>query len=537
MQADIVMESDRQGLAGNIVDYLFERRMAPDEACRPYLVGATATHSFGDLYERVCQVGHLLRSLGVEPGDRVMFSVVDGIDFPALFLGAMKIGAVSLPLNTFLASKDYAYYVRDSGAKVLVVDASLVERIDAIRGAEDFPSLLFVANGSVPGYRQLDAELGSQPRALDTRPCGPDEPAFWLYSSGSTGDPKGVVHTHAHIYWACELFGLGRYGLDMRRDDEILCPPKMFFAYGLGNQVYFPLRAGARVYTEPAPVKPAALLERLIATRPTVMLAVPTLFAGLLDLMRGLDREVVRTACSRLRICVSGGELLPPAIFRRWLDLTGIEILDGVGTTELTHMFILNRPGAAVPGSCGKLIPGYEARFLDEDGNDVPEGEIGNLFIKGPTAARQYWNKPQKTMATMWDGGVLTGDKSYRDAQGNYFYVGRLDDMLRVGGVWVAPGEIEAALAEHPAVLECAVIGVPDENEMTKPVAFVVVRPDATPDDALRDAMCALLRGKLAHIKCPRRIEFLAELPKTATGKIQRFRLRAANAVQPRQAA
>lgn len=528
MQADIVTAAPAQGLTRNIVDYLFERRMAPDEARRPYLVSAQATHSFGDLHERVCQVGHLLRSLGVKPGDRVMFSVLDGIDFPALFLGAMKIGAVSLPINTFLTSKDYAYYVRDSGAKVLVVDESLMPRIDAIRDADDFPSLLFVANGSAAGYRCLDTELASQPRSLEGLPRRPDEPAFWLYSSGSTGDPKGVVHTHEHIYASCELFGLGKLGLDLRRDDEILCPPKMFFAYGLGNQVYFPLRAGARVFAEPAPIKPAALLERLIANRPTALMAVPTLFAGLLDLMRSMEKEAIRAACSRLRLCVSGGELLPPAVYRQWLEVTGTEILDGVGTTELTHMFILNRPGAVVLGSCGKLIPGYEARFLDEDGKDVPEGEIGNLFIKGPSAASHYWNKPQKTTATMWGGGVLTGDKCYRDAQGNFFYVGRIDDMLRVGGVWVSPGEIEAALAEHPAVLECAVIGLPDEHEMIKPAAFVIVRQGYEGDDALRDSLRTHLRGKLAHIKCPRLIEFVAELPRTATGKIQRFRLRAA---------
>ncbi|HEY9223435.1 MAG TPA: benzoate-CoA ligase family protein [Variovorax sp.] len=527
MHATLAPTPPAHGLAGNVVDYLFERRMAPEEARRPYLVGAHATHSFGDLYERVCQVGHLLRSLGVKPGDRVLFSVVDGIDFPALFLGAMKIGAVSLPLNTFLQSTDYAYYIRDSGAKLLVVDAALVPKIEEIRDAHDFPSLLFVANGRAQGWRELDAELAGQPRVLDTLARRPDEQAFWLYSSGSTGDPKGVVHTHEHIYWACELFGLGESGMGMRRDDEILCPPKMFFAYGLGNQVYFPLRAGARVFMEPAPIKPQALLERMIATRPTMMMAVPTLFAGLLDLMRSLDRDLVHAACSRLRICVSGGELLPPAIYRQWLETTGTEILDGVGTTEMTHMFLFNRPGAAKPGSCGQLIPGYEARFLDDEGRDVPEGEIGNLFVRGPTAARTYWNKAQKTASTMWDGGVLTGDKSYRDTEGYYFHVGRVDDMLRVGGIWVSPTEIEATLTEHPGVLECAVIGVADEQEMIKPNAFVVVRHGYVPDQELRDALGALVRGKLAHIKCPRRIEFVSELPKTATGKIQRFRLRA----------
>ncbi|MEY2802043.1 MAG: hypothetical protein RL513_1628 [Pseudomonadota bacterium] len=518
------------GLDGNVVDYLLEHRTSPDEAQRPYLVTPDGVHSYGDLQARICQAGNFLRSLGVEPGDRVLFSLCDGLEFPALFLGAIKIGAVALPLNTFLQPKDYAYYIADSAAKVVVVDTSLVERIDAIRHAPGFPKLLFVSGGDASGYGHWQAALDPQPCELATVGRAPDDVAFWLYSSGSTGDPKGVPHTHAHLYWACELFGLGEGGMGLRRDDEILCPPKMFFAYGLGNQVYFPIRAGARVIVEPGPVRPAPLLQRLIATRPTVMMAVPTLYAGLLDLMRQMPREEVRHACSRLRMCVSGGELLPEALYRQWLEVTGTEILDGVGTTELTHMFMFNQPGAARPGSCGRIVPGYTARLLDEHGKEVPEGEIGNLFVQGPTAATQYWNKPEKTAATMWDGGVLTGDKSMRDADGYYFHVGRVDDMLRVGGVWVSPGEVEAALAEHAAVLECAVIGAPDEHDMIKPYAYVVPRQGVEPTPELARDLLAHLRARLAHIKCPRSVDLVTELPKTATGKIQRFRLRAMRA-------
>ncbi|MEY2617204.1 MAG: hypothetical protein RL522_206 [Pseudomonadota bacterium] len=520
----------KAGLQGNVVDYLLEHRLAPDEARRPYLLMPQGVHTYGDLQARICQAGNFLRSLGVQPGDRVLFSLCDGLEFPALFLGAMKIGAVALPLNTFLQPKDYAYYIADSAAKVVVVDTSLVERIDAIRHAPVFPGLLFVAGGQAPGYRNWQESLDTQPRELATLPRRPDDVAFWLYSSGSTGDPKGVPHTHEHIYWSCELFGLGAGGMGLRRDDEILCPPKMFFAYGLGNQVYFPIRAGAKVIVEPAPIRPAPLLQRLIATRPTVMMAVPTLFAGLLDLMRQMPHEQVREACSRLRMCVSGGELLPVALYRQWQEMTGTEILDGVGTTELTHMFLFNQPGAARPGSCGRIVPGYTAKLLNDQREEVPEGEIGNLFVQGPTAATLYWNKPEKTAATMWDSGVLTGDKCLRDADGYYFHVGRVDDMLRVGGVWVSPGEVEAALAEHAAVLECAVIGAHDEHDMIKPYAYVVPKQGVEPTPQLAQDLLEHLRARLAHIKCPRSVELVTELPKTATGKIQRFRLRAMRA-------
>ncbi len=513
------------GLTGNVVDYLMELRMSPIEAARPYLVCPEVTYSFGDVYRRACQVGHMLRAHGIQAGDRVMFIVPDGLDFVSLFLGAMKIGAVALPLNTFLLASDYAYYVRDSGAKALVVGPDLLARIDTIRQAEDFPKLLFATGAPVPAYTDFKAAVDPMPQELATYVCDAQDAAFWLYSSGSTGSPKGVVHTHAHIYWATELFGIGNMGLNA--NDHILCPPKMFFAYGLGNQVYFPLRAGASVVVDADPIKPKAVLDHMLAQRPTAMMAVPTLFAGILELMRSMQSAQIAQACSRLRICVSGGELLPPALYRKWLEVTGKEILDGVGTTELTHMFMINRPGAVVPGSCGQIVDGYEGICLDEHGAPLPVGEIGNLFVKGPSAAQQYWNKPERTAATMWDGGVLTGDKCYQDAQGNYFYVGRMDDMLRVGGVWVSPTEIESVLAEHPGVLECAVIGAPDEHDMIKPKAYVVLRQGVSGDAPLQEGMRQFLRERLAHIKCPRWIEFCTELPKTATGKIQRFRLRA----------
>lgn len=516
----------RRELQGNVVDYLFENRLQPGAIDRPYLRGADRDYTFGELYERVCQAGHFLKSLGVQPGDRVMFSLRDGIEFPALFLGAMKIGAVALPINTFLQPADYAYYIKDSGARVLVVDESLTEAIDRIRNQTTMPDHVYVVGGDVPGYTRLEPAWSSMPTQLETCPRSSEDVGFWMYSSGSTGEPKGVVHTHGHLFWATELFAVGTLGLTA--DDVILCPPKMFFAFGLGFQIYFPIRMGATVLLESGPIKPASVLEKIPRHRPTVFVGVPTLYAGVLEQMRAMDPATRSAACERLRLCVSGGEVLPPALFRDWQAATGAEILDGVGTTEMTHMFMLNRPGQVVAGSCGRLVEGYTARLLDEELRDVPEGEIGNLFVCGPSAAREYWNKPERTARTMFDGGVLTGDKCYRDVDGNYFYVGRVDDMLRVGGIWVSPAEVESCLAEHPAVMECAVIGVPDEHGMIKPKAYVVLRQGSHGDESTIDAMREHLRARLAHIKCPRWIEVLSELPKTATGKIQRFRLRAA---------
>jgi benzoate-CoA ligase family protein len=515
--------SRQEGLAGNVVDYLFERCLRPESIDRPYLLSEHGNLSFGDLYVRTCRVAHLLRQCGVGVGDRVLFSVRDGMDFPALFLGIMKIGAVSLPINTYLKASDYAYYIADSAAKVVVIDGMLAPLIGPLLG--DFPSLAksFVIGEDHSGFLRWEQALEGQPDSIETVACRPDDMAFWLYSSGSTGDPKGVVHTHAHLYWATELFGLAAQGVSAQ--DVILCPPKMFFAFGLGNQVYFPLRAEASVVVDSNPVRPERVLEHILRHRPTLIVAVPTIFAGVLQLLRGRDPAEIRAAFARMRFSVSGGEVLPPSVLQAWHDLTGTEILDGVGTTEMTHMFMLNRPGAVVPGSCGRIVPGFSARLLDEQGNDVPEGEVGNLFVVGPSAAETYWNKPQKTAATMMGGGVITGDKCYRDSEGNYFYVGRNDDMLRVGGVWVSPAEVEATLAAHPDVLECAVIGVPDERQMIKPKAYVVLRSGAG-DAALAEDMLAFLRTRLAHIKCPRWIQFMDALPKTATGKIQRFRLR-----------
>lgn len=518
--------AERRGLGGNVVDYLLDPQRQPQRTERTYLIAPDRSWTFGELAQRVDRTGNWLGSIGTRPGERVLFSVVDGIDFPTLFLAIMKIGAIAVPVNTYLKPHDYQYFLSDSEASVAIVDHTLAPTVAALRS--ECPALRHVvaAGKRVAGMPLLDDEISGGDAYCDTYPSRGDDMAFWLYSSGSTGKPKGVVHSGAHIYWATELFGLGALGI--RESDVILSPPKMYFAFGLGNQVYFPLRVGAQVVVNPGPISPDVVWQQWLDHEPTIVMGVPTLFAAMLRIAdEKIGRERVLSACRRLRFCVSGGEILPSVLLERWRDFAGIEILDGVGTTEMTHMFLVNRPGRAVPGSCGRLVDGYRAEILDEEGAPVPSGQIGNLRVFGPTAAERYWNNDEKTAQVMGGGGVLTGDKLYRDDDDNFFLVGRSDDMLRVGGIWVSPAEVESVIARHDAVLECAVVGHPDQDDMIKPKAFVVLRAsksEATPQ--LVEQLRGHVKERLAHFKCPRWFEFVDELPKTSTGKIQRFRLR-----------
>jgi benzoate-CoA ligase family protein len=519
----------RPGLKGNVADYLFENALKPENADRPFMIvdDGRANVTFRQLYERACQAGNYLKSIGLKPGDRMMMSVMDGIEFGALFLGAMKVGVIPLPLNTYLRPRDYLYYLNDSEAKAAFVDASLAKTMEDVRPHTKHARFFGMVGGAAPGYEAFGPGADAQPRALETLPRKPDETAFWLYSSGSTGDPKGVVHTHDHLYWACELGGIGALGIN--RDDVISCPPKMFFAFGLGGQIYFTLRAAAATLVSASPITPKRVWEQFIAHEPTMCMAVPTLFAGMLQYAeKEIGQEKARKACRRMRFVLSAGEILPPALMHRWKEYTGVECLDGVGTTEMTHLFIMNRPGHPVEASCGRIVEGYRHEILDDEEKPVKRGEIGNLYVYGPSAAAMYWNKAEKTKDVMGRGGVKTGDKVYEDEHGNLFMVGRSDDMLRVGAIWVSPAEVEGAIVTHPEVVEAAVVGAPDEEQLIKPKAYVVLRdPAKFPDKAKLEAeLKEHVRKQLPGIKVPRWIEFPAELPKTATGKIQRFRLR-----------
>jgi len=521
-------ERDPKGAPqGNCVDYLFERALRPENRNRVFLRLDDGAVTFDQQYRRVCQVGHYLKAIGLKPGERMLMAVMDGPDFVALFLGAMKVGVVVIPLSTYQNPKDYLHNLNDSGAAALFVDHSLVGAIDQIRPQAKSCRFWGVLGGKAPGYEAFEPAVAGLPEELETRACGADEIAYWQYSSGSTGAPKGVLHTHAHLYWATELGGIGTLGI--HRDDVITCPPKMFFAFGLGGEIYFPLRVAAETLVSATPITPKRVWEQWIKNRPTVSMAVPTLYNGMLQYAeKELGQEAARQACARMRFVLSAGEILPPSLMHRWKDYTGIECLDGVGTTEMTHVFLMNRPGHPIEQSCGRISDGYRYEILDAEGKPVKKGETGNLHVYGPSAATQYWNNPEKTKQVMGRGGVLTGDMVYEDNEGNLYMVGRSDDMLRVGAIWVSPAEVEGSLVTHPAVLEAAVIGAADAEGLTKPMAYITLREPAQHPDrkALEDELQKHVHKTLPSFKVPRKIVFMDELPKTATGKIQRFRLR-----------
>ncbi|MGH2517709.1 MAG: benzoate-CoA ligase family protein, partial [Ktedonobacterales bacterium] len=365
-----------------------------------------------------------------------------------------------------------------------------------------------------------DALVAGARATLETAPTIRDDAAFWLYSSGSTGFPKGCVHLQHDMHVCTELYA--KPILSLTPDDITFSAAKLFFAYGLGNGLYFPLAVGASAVHFPGRVTPESAFQVINDTRPTIFFGVPTLYAGML----ALPDATTRFDTSSLRLCVSAGESLPPELFNRWRDRFGVEILDGIGSTEILHIFISNRAGAVKPGSTGTVVPGYEARIVDEQGEPVAQGEIGNLLISGDSTCAQYWNKHERTKTTLLGPWIQTGDKYYQDEDGYFWYGGRSDDMLKVSGQWVSPVEVEAALVAHPKVLEAAVVGRADKDGLIKPQAFVVLQEGVTPGDDMSDDLKQHVKSTLTPVKYPRWIEFVPELPKTATGKIQRYRLR-----------
>ncbi len=443
----------------------------------------------------------------------MLIACLDSPAFLAAFWGALRLGAVPVPVSTLLRSGDYAYLLRDSGARAVVVSAPLLSELGpALAGAWGVPAL--VAGGESSFERALErAELECEAPAA--------EPAFWLYSSGSTGAPKAAVHRASDMLACFEGFALGV--LRLRASDRIFSAAKLFFAYGLGNSGYFPLGAGAEAVLDAERPTPERAFEVLSRERATLFFGVPTLYAGMLA-VPDAERRFDLTA---LRLCVSAGEALPAEIFLRWRDRFGVEIVDGLGTTESLHVFLANRPGACRPGSSGVPVPGYDIELVDDEGQGVAAGEVGNLRVRGASVMAGYWNQPEKTTAALQAGWLATGDKYRQDESGAFWFCGRRDDMLKVGGIWVSPFEVESALVAHAAVLEAAVIGREDEARLIKPAAFVVLKDGRASSPALASELQAFVKERLAPYKYPRWIEFVSELPKTATGKIQRFKLRA----------
>jgi benzoate-CoA ligase len=409
--------------------------------------------------------------------------------------------------------------LNDSRAKALLVSEALLPQFAPLIGRMPFLKHVIVAGANAHGHLSFAALLEKGTSELTAAPTTSDDMCFWLYSSGSTGTPKGTVHAHASLILTAELYAKPVLGI--RESDVVFSAAKLFFAYGLGNALTFPLSVGATTVLMAERPTPDAVFKRLVERKPTIFYGVPTLFAALLASPAFPERKDLN-----LRICTSAGEALPAEIGKRWTEKTGVEILDGIGSTEMLHIFMSNRPGEVRYGTSGKPVPGYSVRVVDEAGNPVKAGEVGDLHISGPTSAAFYWNQREKSRATFLGEWTRSGDKYSFDASGYYTYAGRSDDMLKVSGIYVSPFEVEAALLTHEAVLEAAVVGAQDENKLVKPKAVVVLKAGLAGGDALAEALKQHVKDRLAPYKYPRWIEFRSELPKTATGKIQRFKLR-----------
>jgi len=507
----------------NAAHDLVERNLQAGRGGRLAYIDDRTRTTYAELAARVNRAGNALLALGLAPEQRVLLALHDSIDFPTVFLGAIKAGIVPIAANTLLTANDYRYILSDSRASALVVSPPLLpafEQAMADGGRAQLREII-VAGEAKPTYRRLDTLLSEASDTLSPSPTTGDDACFWLYSSGSTGAPKGTVHVHSSMIHTAELYS--RPVLGIREDDVVFSAAKLFFAYGLGNALSFPLAVGATTILMAERSTPTAVFKRLTEHRATVFYGVPTLFAAMLAAPDFPAREALG-----LRLCVSAGEPLPAEIGRRFRDRTGIDILDGIGSTEMLHIFLSNRADDVRYGTTGVPVPGYELRIVDEQGRDVADGEQGELLIKGPTSAMTYWNNRPKSRATFMGEWTRSGDKYRRDEAGYFVYCGRNDDMLKVGGIWVSPTEVEAAIITHPAVLEAAVVAREDDERLVKPKAFVVLRPGHAASAALASGIQEHVKQNLAHYKYPRWVEFVAELPKTATGKIQRYKLRAA---------
>lgn len=512
----------------NAVTDLLDAQVARGLAEKTAFIDGERSLSYGELQARTCAFASALHNIGLRQEERLGLLLYDTVDFPVAFWGAVRAGIVPLPLNTLLTAEQYAYILGDSRTKAVVAAAPLAKTLAPI--LDRLPHLRTVvlidanaadkaafADREVCDFAEL---LARGRRDVFVAPTLSDEVAFWMYTSGSTGEPKGVKHVHTTPMAAAQL--MGRHIIGIREDDVVFSAAKLFFSYGMGNAMAFPMSVGATAALLPHRPTPEAVFDVMRRHRPTVFYGVPTLFASLLahnQMRRGAGSD-------RLRLCVSAGEALPQNLGERWRDATGVEVFDGIGSTEMFQTFLSNQPGAVRYGTTGKAVPGYELKIVDENGREAAAGEIGELVVRGPTAAEGYWNQRHKGRRTFAGEWTFTGDKYFRDADGFFHCCGRTDDMFKVSGMWVSPLEVEAALASHEAVLEAAVIGKEDADGLVKPKAFIVLRNGIAADDRLIETLRAHVKQSAGPWKYPRWIDIRPDLPRTATGKLQRFKLR-----------
>jgi benzoate-CoA ligase family protein len=502
----------------NAADYFVDRHLREGRRDKVAVLCEDRQLTYGQLATQVNQFGNGMLESGIRMEDRVAMLMLDTERYPAVFFGAIKAGAVPICLNTLMRPKDYLYFLNDSRARVLVVDEALYSMIQEIKPRLKFlEQTLFISSGQAVPEETISYEafVNNQSDSLMPAPTCPDDACFWLYSSGSTGQPKGTVHLQHDMLASVETYG--HQVLKVKENDVCFSAAKLFFAYGLGNGLYFPFSVGATTVLMPDRPTPESVYNTIDRHKPTLFFGVPTLYGAML----AQEGQV-----NGVRLCVSAGEALPADIFHRWKNRFDVDILDGIGSTEVVHIYISNRMDNIRPGSTGQLVPGYEAKIVDNNFNELPKGEIGTVLIKGESTAAYYWNKHKKTKESMLGEWFNTDDKFFVDEEGFYYYVGRSNDMLKVGGIWVSPIEVEASLIGHPAVLECAVVPGRDEENLVKPCAYIVLNNGFSPSEALEQEIKTYVKKDLAHYKFPRWIHFVEDLPKTATGKVKRFELK-----------